>query len=163
MYPTARAAGAAFDPTTRRWRSLPAPPNLVAQLIWTDHELLAFDSGTGELARLNPTSTEWKTASRAPISARAVSGTAVWAHTRFVVWGGEQFDYGPGSVPPRAASDGAAWDPTTDTWTPMPTLPTNAPANAGGVFAGDRLIAWGGTTDPGQPPALVAASWTPPT
>jgi hypothetical protein len=40
----------------------------------------------------------------------------------------------------------------------MGPLPESSPADAGGVYAGDRLLAWGGTD---APPSLVAAAWVP--
>lgn len=155
-------AGAGFSPTSHSWRRLPSPPTKISELVWTGHEVLAPDAGTGDLSILDPEQGTWRRASQAPFAARAVPSTALWAGTRFVVWGGEQFDHSPGSTPPRPSVDGAAFDPSTGTWTPMPSLPAAAPVSFGGVYTGDRLLAWGATAPGDGRPELVATSWTPP-
>lgn len=157
VFPSFAGPGAAFDPTTSTWRPLPALPLNPDAMAWTGSEVMAFDGGDGQLARLRLDEDQWRIASPAPLSGRAI-GVALWAGNRFVAWGGLHFDTSPGSLPPTRLSDGAAYDPATDTWEPMGAMPASTPADAGGVYAGDRLLAWGGTD---TPPSLVAATWVP--
>jgi hypothetical protein len=59
--------------------------------------------------------------------------TAVWTGSRMIVWGGYDGSY--------CLNTGAAYDPTTDTWTPTST--TNAPRareRHTAVWAGSRMI-----------------------
>jgi hypothetical protein len=157
VFPTFAGEGAAFDPSTATWRALPAVPIDPGAMAWTGSEVLAFDGESGELARFRPGEASWRMASPAPLSGRAI-GAAVWGGGLFAVWGGLHFDNTPGSTGPTRLSDGAAYDPASDTWSPMGAMPASSPAVAGGVYAGDRLLAWGGAP---SPPSLVAASWTP--
>lgn len=157
VFPTFAGEGAAFDPATATWRALPAVPIDPGAMAWTGSEVLAFDGESGELARFFPGEASWRMATPAPLSGRAI-GAAVWGGGRFAVWGGLHFDDAPGSTGPTRLRDGAAYDPASDTWASMGAMPASSPAVAGGVYAGDRVLAWGGAP---SPPSLVAASWTP--
>ena len=72
--------------------------------------------------------------------AHRVQHTAVWTGTRMIVWGGKPFN------------DGAAYDPTTDTWTALSA--TGAPTARFGhaaVWTGSKMIVWGGEGLPKDP------------
>jgi N-acetylneuraminic acid mutarotase len=59
-----------------------------------------------------------------------------------IVWGGLK---GPGTIGSNYLNDGAKYNPTTDTWTPMTN--TNAPSPRYGfsnIWTGTEFIAWGG-------------------
>lgn len=61
-----------------------------------------------------------------------------WGANKLWMWGGYDYSYGP-------TGTGASYDPTTDSWTVMPT--TNAPAaryNGTVVWTGAEAILWGG-------------------
>lgn len=63
-----------------------------------------------------------------------VEQVMVWTGSEVIVWGGTQ-------------PSGAAWNPGTDTWRPLPT--TNQPQGyrrTDGVWTGSELIIWGGAT-----------------
>lgn len=83
------------------------------------------------------------------------SAAVVWADDRMLVWGGfvpDQY----GSTPFDLAgwlNDGAAHDPSTDSWTVVPQPPTAGPGAAfsiapavpgTAVWTGAELIVWGG-------------------
>ena len=73
---------------------------------------------------------------------RQVTRSALWVHDRFVVWGGPEHSYdASGSRLEGYARDGAAWDPATDSWSPIPDLPSGF-IPLSGVADGDRLIAF---------------------
>lgn len=75
-----------------------------------------------------------------PLEGRSTMAS-VWTGTEMIVWGGE--------VPGRFFADGAAYDPTTDTWrtlAPSPLSARNAPAV---VWTGQEVLLWGGHGDGG--------------
>ena len=75
-----------------------------------------------------------------PLQGRSTMAS-VWTGREMIVWGGE----GPGGF----FADGAAYDPTTDTWrvlAPSPLSARNAPA---AVWAGDEVLLWGGHGEDG--------------
>lgn len=117
--------GAAFDPTTRTWRSVPAAPVdiTVEQTTWTGHEILVWgsapaaarSSGHNFLLALDPTTWRWKRLTAPPITPR--TGAAVlWSGTRLIVIGGHG-----GSV--TALLNGATYDPRTNRWSALPAVP----------------------------------------
>lgn len=77
-----------------------------------------------------------------------------------VIWGGASSKCGSGG---GACSDGAAYDPETDTWAPLSTQ--GAPsARSGhvGVWTGSALFIWGGMGGGGsEAPLLDGALWVP--
>jgi len=67
-----------------------------------------------------------------------------------IVWGGKEQNMGS-----RYVNDGAAYDPATDTWTPIST--TNAPEARWGqvaVWSNIGMIVWGGQATGGHPTDL---------
>jgi N-acetylneuraminic acid mutarotase len=74
-----------------------------------------------------------------PPSARSLH-SAVWTGTEMIIWGGSTTGLLNGEV-----NSGARYNPTTNTWTPLPTV--NAPAARilhSAVWTGSELIIWGG-------------------
>jgi hypothetical protein len=49
-----------------------------------------------------------------------------------------------GTSGPSTESDGAAYDPWSDEWTPLPEPPISGRVQSGGVVLGDGLFVWGG-------------------
>jgi hypothetical protein len=87
-----------------------------------------------------------RTISSAPLAPR-VRTHAAWSGEELLVWSGVQ----PGDATDEAfdvVDDGAAYDPTTDSWRTLPTAPISGRAGAAAVWAGDRLIVWGGFSRP---------------
>jgi N-acetylneuraminic acid mutarotase len=67
--------------------------------------------------------------------------TAVWTGSRMIVWGGTRWTASGESY----LNTGAAYDSTTDTWTPISM--TNAPAGRTdhtAIWTGSSMIIWGG-------------------
>jgi hypothetical protein len=77
-----------------------------------------------------------------------------------VVWGG-------GGNGQRALNDGAAYDPATDTWRPLPASPlAGGPPNTGynepgysAVWTGDEMLIWGGAASGGAAYNPAADQW----
>ena len=96
----------------------------------------------------------WSAAPAPPLSSRS-SQTSVWTGTQLLVWGGML--YNQGLTP---AADGAAYDPASGSWTPMPTSPLSPRDGAYGFWTGDTALFWGGGNDLGVP-LMDGASYDP--
>lgn len=129
------------DPATGSWRRYAPLPERMRQPIvaWSGSELVVW---RGRGFRLDPNADRWTPMAPAPITSRARDGTtARMVGAELIVWGGLLDD---GSL----GSDGAAYNPTDDTWRSLPPAPLSARAYAAGVVAADQLVVWGGTTTP---------------
>jgi hypothetical protein len=87
--------------------------------------------------------------------------TAVWTGSRMLVWGGNVMGK------PAVTDTGAAYDPTTRTWTPISLTGAPSPRHSHtAVWTGSRMLVWGGfgassfeTTGGSYDP--VSDTWTP--
>jgi hypothetical protein len=120
----------------------PAPigTRIPAAVVWTGNELVVwggrdaqdearFDDG----AAFDPATGTWRTLADAPIVGRDVAAVA-WTGTELFIWGG--YDR-RGANPPLA--DGAAYNPTTDTWRVLPDAPI-AGRYATAVWTGEEVV-----------------------
>jgi hypothetical protein len=83
---------------------------------------------------------------------------SVWTGTELLIWGGMEVN-SPGQ---SMASDGAAYDPVTRAWTPMPASPLSPRDAAFGVWTGTRALFWGGGSVEGALVQLIdGASYDP--
>jgi len=83
----------------------------------------------------------WRQIAKAPFEVRKYPAFG-WAGGRMVVWGGEAKLEGASG---RSLSDGAAYDPITDTWQWLPPSPMAARREPSTVIDGTRVFVWGGT------------------
>jgi N-acetylneuraminic acid mutarotase len=139
--------GAAYNPGTDSWRklaSLPRPP-AGAYAFWDGREVLlaggaqsgyalagagfAYDPATRRTRRL-PAMESGRTAA-----------AAAWTGKQLLVWGGQTF---PGAS--VTARHGLAYDPKTNSWSPLPPAPLSPRVDPTAVWTGDELIVWGGST-----------------
>jgi len=143
----------AFDPATRSWRTIAAPPVSMTVpptgrvAVWSGRELLMFgpspagpnatDGATGPTvgAAYNPTTDTWRVLASLPDHRRIDVG--VWT-------GSEVLGYGEGSGV-------SAYNPATDTWTALPTepavlpAPQQAPVTPAGFSVEAARVAWDGS------------------
>ncbi len=90
----------------------------------------AYDFATGKWHRIAP----------APISGRS-SAVAAWVGDHMIVWGGI------GAHPtPHGLSDGAAYDPASNSWNVIAAAPASGRVGAFGAAFGGKLYIAGGTT-----------------
>ena len=115
------ATAQAFNPTTNKWRLLalaPLAPRDHAASVWTGTEWLIWGGGDGNRdfadgVAFNPTTEAYRPLAASSLSTRRVPG--VWTGTEMIVLGGVSGGDPTGNGA-NAASDGAAYNPVTDTW-----------------------------------------------
>jgi hypothetical protein len=148
VWAEADAAGARYDPATKRWRPLPdgpLGPRQGASAVWTGTEMLVWGGRAGDEvvrdpgAAYDPATDTWRRLPRPPVRLRA-QHTAVWSGTEMLVWGGS------GSLPRRPYfADGAAYDPGADRWRRLPQAPLLRRADHTAVWTGREMVVWGGS------------------
>jgi hypothetical protein len=147
--------GAKYDPVMDAWTPITtsgAPSARVYQFsVWTGQEMLVWGgtavwngslAGLADGARYNPTANAWTpiTTNNAPAGRHNEIGyfDTVWTGEEMIVWGGMN---GAGTF----YSDGARYNPFTDTWTTMSNLSAPAPREGHTtVWTGTEMIIWGG-------------------
>lgn len=146
----ALADGAAYDPAADTWRPIAASPlsSRTFRTIWTGTEMLAWGSQAGtddrvDGAAYDPATDAWRPLAASPLTARTLPA-GEWTGTEVLLWGGQADEadaVDPADQPYLA--DGAAYNPTTDTWRPMAASPL-APRATRGFWTGTALLVWGG-------------------
>lgn len=133
------------------WRSLASSQQAPTarsghSAVWTGAEMLVWGGhdGNSELntgGRYDPATDTWKPISRRGAPASRRFHTAVWTGQEMIIWGGDS------SLTTGGLSDGARYNPTSDTWTPMAKPPW--PGFSGrshhlAIWAGGEMVIWGG-------------------
>ncbi|MDP8937331.1 MAG: hypothetical protein M3O23_06335 [Actinomycetota bacterium] len=85
----------------------------------------------------------WRAVAAAPLSGRFLPAM-VWTGREMLVWGGAGCQGGCAGRDLQPRGDGAAYDPSTDTWRPMPPSPLTARMGPLAVWSGRELLVWGG-------------------
>jgi N-acetylneuraminic acid mutarotase len=135
--------GPAWVPT-----SLALAPDARTQhtAVWTGTEMIVWGGQNGNAlakntgARFNPLTNTWTPIATAGAPSARYLHTAIWTGTEMIVWGGWS-----GAFAFVAFSDGARYNPQTDTWTPITAV--NQPSARVGhtaVWTGTEMIVWGG-------------------
>jgi hypothetical protein len=128
------------------WSELASPPFVRARAasVWMGRELFYWGGDTefggvahADGAVFDPEAEAWRPTAPAPIGPRSSPG-AVWTGSEVLVWGGWA---GDGAGEWRA--DGAAYDPTANTWRPLPESPLSGRIPVAAVWTGTELIVWG--------------------
>jgi hypothetical protein len=145
--------GSAYDSATRHWRpASPAPIESRSHpaAIWNGHEVLVWGglSATGipfaDGAAYDPAADRWRPMAPSPLNAR-VPLVAAWTGREVLVAGAR-----PGAGRARwstGGTDAAAYDPATDRWRRLPTMPVSL-AEAVAAWTGSDLIVYGGLATP---------------
>jgi N-acetylneuraminic acid mutarotase len=144
------SVGLAYDPVTDRWRTLPPAPlehRGSNTLVWTGDEAIVWGgfsldhtTALADGAAYNPTTDTWRTLRASPLQPR-MAHTAVWTGHEMLVWGG----VGAGEGATGAAPQGAAYDPTKDTWRVLRDAPLATRGWHSAVWTGREMLVYGGT------------------
>lgn len=157
---TAFATGALYNPQTDTWRPVSSSGAPVARadafFVWTGTEVLIWGgmrSSTDYLntgARYDPATDTWRgmTTTGAPAARGSVPGSkAVWTGSEMIVWG-EAYSWWPNTV---NFGDGARYNPTTDSWSPMSNLGSPGRRIYPAVgWTGSECVIWGGVDQQGN-------------
>jgi N-acetylneuraminic acid mutarotase len=167
------ADGAAYDPSTNRWRTIASAP-LEARsghlAVWTndayasDAMLVWSGQGAGDHflttgAMYNPRADSWRLVDSPQIPPR-IGATAIWTGSVALVWGGVT-QPPPGCRAgalednPYAACDGVTFDPQADgrrgQWLEQPPGPLSERSGHSATWAGDVMVIWGGMGEDERP------------
>jgi hypothetical protein len=149
---------AAYDVSLDSWRRIPSGPlagRTRHSAVWTGNEMIVWGGYHGRRPRANgaaydPGTRRWRRIAPAPLSPR-LDQAALWTGREMIVWGGS----GPvrrGRT--RVLSDGAAYNPDSDTWrrispAPLPSAPARTlhqttEVELDAVWIGSRMLVWNG-------------------
>jgi N-acetylneuraminic acid mutarotase len=96
---------------------------------------------TGGVSVAQLISGRWSTMPAAPIAPRG-GAVVVWTGRELIIWGGSSGAHGS-----QLHADGAAYDPSTNTWRKLPPSPLGALSDASGVWTGKEMVVFGGYDD----------------
>lgn len=144
--------GAAYDPSTDKWRQLNGRHGLGNRsghtAVWTGSNMLVWggmgiDGKFGDGAAYDPVSDEWrKTKMEGGPEARS-GHTAVWTGSEMLIWGGLTGGVTDGS--------GYAYDPKKDSWRKLPISGGPEPRQGHTAnWTGVEMVIFGGTTTAGE-------------
>ena len=141
-------------PAAGAWKVLP-DAGIAARsepaVVWTRKAMIVWggagDAGVlGDGASYDLATDRWTPLPPAPITPRR-GHTAVWTGNKMLIFGGQ----GPrdGCPGPCPLGDGAAYDPDTNTWTPLAAPPIGPRHSHTAVFLQARMVVWGGAGEGG--------------
>jgi hypothetical protein len=153
---------AAYNPAAGAWRLIPrwglnGPPSSIAA--WTGHEAIVWGgtccAGTTRSGALfNPVTNTWRTIPDAPFQSRAgVEGA--WTGKELVLAGGWA-GHGAGG----GFKDGAAYNPATNKWRPIPLMPRRE-GGAVAVWDGTEILFLGGNRPGATGPPAAGLAFNP--
>ena len=106
----------------------------------------------------DPVTDSWTPTSLMNAPSARQQHTAIWTGQEMIVWGGCPTVYCT-----EVLNDGARYDPTTDTWTPIANTSGLTPRHFHqAIWTGSQMIIWGGASDPqGISYDPATDTWTP--
>ena len=154
------------------WLTMAATPSTFAArhdhvAVWTGTEMLVWGgessfSVKGDGAAYRPSSDTWRMLpAAAGISSGRTQASAVWTGSTMIVWGGQDNGFGFSSY----HNDGAIYDPSTNTWTAIPSAPIDGRQRAAAVWSTttNELVVWGGYAGYSTPNFGDGAAYNPAT
>lgn len=162
--PSSSSKDPVFDDLKTGWTRLPPPPEVrsVAATDWTGEHLViwggyVYTGYSDEVPEadgfiFDAREGTWEQMAPSPLGPRAVPASE-WTGNELLIWGG--WDNGSDSIV-GFLDDGAAYDPTTDSWRRLPPAPLSARAPLS-VWTGQEFIVWGTHVRVNKPPRDGAA------
>lgn len=144
--------GYIYNPATDTWSGMSANQAPTGRhspaFVWTGTEMIVWGGTDGSAAqntggRYNPATDTWAalpTTGAPPAAAfEDHNVAAVWTGTEMLVWGGNA------EAPIGYVNTGGRYNPTTDSWSAIPTTGAPSPRkNFTPVWTGTEMIVWGG-------------------
>ncbi len=140
---------AAYQPVTDTWRPIadaPISPRWWGHsTTWTGTEMIIWGNRPGESAEpvgaaYDPAVDTWRVLPASPVGNRTWH-SAVWTGEELIIWGGQSFADGARA---EYLSDGAAYEPVSDTWRLISAAPIGGRWQHTAVWTGATMIIWGG-------------------
>ena len=138
-----------FDYDSGTWeytRGAPVPGRSLESVIWTGDQLMVWGGWNGmrELGdgAVWTQDRGWTQMADSPLAARNGFASA-WTGDRLLIWGGGAGDAESGEEE-LVFSDGAAYDPANDRWTPLPAAPLEARQEPSALWTGEDWVVFGG-------------------
>ncbi|ANM29599.1 hypothetical protein ABI59_08435 [Acidobacteria bacterium Mor1] len=151
-------AGAAYDPATDTWSPIAdsaaagVEGRTLAGTVWTGSEMLVWgglgDGGTlGAGGRYDPLTDSWTALSLNGAPGDRRNPLAVWTGQEMLIYGGQS---GTFAETVSYLSDAGRYNPAANVWSYLPLGEDFGPRSVhAGVWAGDRLVTFGGLSDGG--------------
>lgn len=147
------SGGGAYNPTTDSWRNVSATNAPSARRdprsVWTGSEMIVwggFSSTTSEAlntgGRYDPTTNTWTTITTSGAPSPRAYHSAVWTGSEMIVCGGANVASGGSSS--NYFSDGARYNPISNTWTSIPNSGIESRVWHTAVWTGSNMIIFGG-------------------
>ena len=172
-------SGGAYDPAADTWRTLATTGAPAARFghtaVWTGSEMIVWGGSDSQGAldtggAYDPSTDNWRSLATAGAPERRTSHSATWTGVEMIIWGGQGVftPPAPNSVD-KVLADGSAYDPVTDSWTPISLGGPPAARGHSVAWTGSRMIVWGGrdgfaltisTVNTGGAHDPVADGWT---
>jgi hypothetical protein len=142
--------GAAYNPATDRWRRLPPSPlsNRTWSIqAWTGQLLLVISGSCGDDvnnrcqdgAAYDPAANTWTPIPALAGGAIAPEAASAWTGSELIIWSATTSQDGL-----RIRNNASAYNPRSRRWRTLPPAPITPRRLAAAVWAGDRLLVWGG-------------------
>jgi len=140
--------GGRYDPGTDTWQPTSrdgAPSGRIGNVAaWTGTEMIIWGGMTpggtllGSGARYNPSTDTWTPMSVESAPAPRTDALNVWTGNELIVWGGGE------KYVDTTFIDGARYNPSTDTWTPIAVTDIQRYSEVVAVWTGTEMILWDG-------------------
>jgi len=167
-----------YKPSTTTWTTVPSEYNNGQSrrdhaAVWTGTEMLFWGGTINGVPtdigrRYHPGTGVWTNMSLEGAPSPRRDFTAVWSGSELIVWGGTLDGYSP-------LSDGARYNPVSDTWTPMAPAPASPQTPWGksmrdgrfghaAVWTPEGMFVWGGADgydNQGQELSTIGATYQP--
>jgi hypothetical protein len=141
--------GVAYDPTTGSAQDL-VPPNPSfcgrwQSVVWAGDRMIVWGgwsgstgtTGTNAGLTYNPISGSWTPMSTVGAPSPRLGAPAVWTGSEMIVWGGHDSGADHANL-----YDGAKYDPVSESWQPIATLPDEGTDSQNAVWADGRMMVW---------------------
>jgi N-acetylneuraminic acid mutarotase len=148
-------SGSRYHPITDSWQrinDIGAPTSRSAHTaVWTGSQMIVWggqgsanqaETATGGIYDLQRD--QWKAINTNGAPAGRQGHFACWTSSGMVIWGGYANSTQSGLRTRQAFNDGALYNLTTDTWTPISAAPTDPVAGFAAAWTGSAIMVWGG-------------------